>query len=123
MVGGISYFKSNFNRATQAFRQPGSSIKPFIYAQAIEPNKYLPNSIILDSDIILDQGPNLPTWIPKNYSNKSYGTMTFRKALETSNNLVTLKIGLDLGLPSVNSFFNKINLYQNNKLMDIVNGK
>ncbi len=119
MVGGVSYLNSKFNRATQAFRQPGSSIKPFIYAQAIEQNKYLPNSIILDSDIILDQGPNLPTWIPKNYSNKSYGTMTFRKALETSNNLVTLKIGLDLGLPSVNSFFNNINLYQNNKSNDV----
>ena len=119
MVGGVSYLNSNFNRATQAFRQPGSSIKPFIYAQAIEKKKYLPNSIILDSDIILDQGPNLPTWIPKNYSNKSYGTMTFRKALETSNNLVTLKIGLDLGLPTVNSFFNKINLYKNNNSNDV----
>jgi len=119
MVGGVSYLNSNFNRTTQAFRQPGSSIKPFIYAQAIEQNKYLPNSIILDSDIILDQGPNLPTWIPKNYSNKSYGTMTFRKALETSNNLVTLKIGLDLGLPSVNSFFNEMNLYQDNKSNDV----
>ena len=119
MVGGVSYLNSKFNRATQAFRQPGSSIKPFIYAQAIEQNKYLPNSIILDSDIILDQGPNLPTWIPKNYSNKSYGTMTFRKALETSNNLVTLKIGLDLGLPSVNSFFNNINLYKTNKSNDV----
>jgi penicillin-binding protein 1A len=119
MVGGVSYLNSKFNRSTQAFRQPGSSIKPFIYAQAIEQNKYLPNSIILDSDIILDQGPNLPTWIPKNYSNKSYGTMTFRRALETSNNLVTLKIGLDLGLPSVNSFFNKMNLYENNKSNDV----
>ena len=119
MVGGVSYLNSKFNRVTQAFRQPGSSIKPFIYAQAIEQNKYLPNSNILDSDIILDQGPNLPTWVPKNYSNKSYGTMTFRKALETSNNLVTLKIGLDLGLASVNSFFNEINLYQNNKFNDV----
>ena len=119
MVGGVSYSNSKFNRSTQAFRQPGSSIKPFIYAHAIEKNKFLPNSIILDSDIILDQGPNLPTWIPKNYSNKSYGTMTFRKALETSNNLVTLKIGLDLGLSSVNSFFNEMNLYQKNKPNDV----
>ena len=119
MVGGVSYSSSKFNRATQAFRQPGSSIKPFLYAQAIEQNKFLPNSIILDSDIILDQGPNLPTWIPKNYSNKSYGKMTFRKALETSNNLVTLKIGLDLGLPSVNSFFNNMNLYKNNVSNDV----
>tara|TARA_B100001093_G_scaffold1668_1_gene1665 strand:- start:2630 stop:4930 length:2301 start_codon:yes stop_codon:yes gene_type:complete len=118
MVGGVSYNKSKFNRVTQAFRQPGSSIKPFIYAQAIEEKKYLPNSMILDSSIILDQGPNLPTWVPKNYSNKSYGEMTFRKALEKSNNLVTLKIGLDLGLPSINNFFNKINLYDNHNNKD-----
>ncbi len=114
MVGGSSYQKSNFNRSTQAFRQPGSSIKPFIYAHALENGNFLPNSIILDSDILLDQGPNLPIWIPKNYSNKSYGEITFRRALEASNNLVTLKIGLDLGLNSVNSFFDKLNLYESN---------
>tara|TARA_B100000965_G_scaffold348560_2_gene321244 strand:+ start:1046 stop:3346 length:2301 start_codon:yes stop_codon:yes gene_type:complete len=119
MVGGVSYFNSKFNRATQAFRQPGSSIKPFIYAHAIDQNKYIPNSVILDSNIILDQGPNLPTWIPKNYSDKSYGIMTFRKALETSNNLVTLKIGLDLGLPSVKSFFENIKLYEIQKSNDV----
>ena len=119
MVGGTSYSISNFNRVTQAYRQPGSSIKPFIYAQALEKNTFLPNSIILDSDIILNQGPNLPTWIPKNYSDKSYGSMTFRRALETSNNLVTLKIGLDLGLTNVDNFFNKINLYENNKTNDV----
>jgi penicillin-binding protein 1A len=65
MVGGTNYKKSNFNRSTQAFRQPGSSIKPFIYASALENKFYLPNSIILDSNILLEQGPNLPIWIPK----------------------------------------------------------
>ena len=60
--------------------------------------KNLPNTLILDSNILLDQGNNLPVWVPKNYSDKSYGELTFRRALETSNNLVTLKIGLDLGL-------------------------
>ena len=113
MVGGVNYEKSNFNRATQAFRQPGSSIKPFIYAKALESQKYLPNTLILDSNILLDQGNNLPIWVPKNYSDKSYGELTFRKALETSNNLVTLKIGLDLGLNSVNNFLDKINFYYN----------
>ncbi len=114
MVGGVSYNESSFNRATQAYRQPGSSIKPFIYAQALETKKYLPNTLILDSNISLDQGKNLPVWVPKNYSNKSYGELTFRKALETSNNLVTLKIGLDLGLNSVNNFLDKIDFYQKN---------
>ena len=112
MVGGVNYKESKFNRSYQASRQPGSSIKPFIYAQALENRSYLPNSMILDSNILLEQGPNLPIWIPKNYSNKSYGKMTFRRALESSNNLVTLKIGLDLGLNSVNNFFNKIKLYK-----------
>ena len=119
MVGGVNYKESKFNRSYQASRQPGSSIKPFIYAQALEDRTYLPNSMILDSNILLEQGPNLPIWTPKNYSDKSYGKMTFRRALESSNNLVTLKIGLDLGLNSVNNFFNKINLYKDNSGNDV----
>ncbi len=119
MVGGVSYEASNFNRVSQAYRQPGSSIKPFIYAEALETGKYLPNTLILDSNILLDQGNNLPVWIPKNYSNKSYGELTFRRALETSNNLVTLKIGLDLGLNTVNKFLDEINFYENNINTDV----
>ncbi len=119
MVGGVNYNISNFNRATQAYRQPGSSIKPFIYAKALETKKYLPNTLILDSNILLDQGKNLPVWVPKNYTNKSYGELTFRRALETSNNLVTLKIGLDLGLNSVNDFLDSINFYQENINTDV----
>ena len=119
MVGGVNYNISNFNRVTQAYRQPGSSIKPFIYAKALETKKFLPNTKILDSSILLDQGSNLPVWVPKNYSNKSYGELTFRRALETSNNLVTLKIGLDLGLNSVNEFLNKINFYNNTNTTDV----
>ncbi len=119
MVGGVNYDLSNFNRATQAYRQPGSSIKPFIYAKALETKKYLPNTQILDSNILLDQGNNLPVWVPKNYSNKSHGELTFRRALETSNNLITLKIGLDLGLNSVNEFLDKINFYNQNLNTDV----
>ena len=119
MVGGVNYDISNFNRVTQAYRQPGSSIKPFIYAHALETKKFLPNTLILDSNILLDQGNNLPVWVPKNYSDKSYGELTFRRALETSNNLVTLKIGLDLGLNSVNEFLDKINFYNKNNKSDV----
>ena len=119
MVGGTNYKKSNFNRSTQAFRQPGSSIKPFIYASALENKLYLPNSIILDSNILLEQGPNLPIWIPKNYSDQSYGEMTFRKALENSNNLITLKIGLDLGINQISKFFEEIKLYENDVVKDV----
>ena len=119
MVGGVNYDESNFNRVSQAYRQPGSSIKPFIYAQGLETKKFLPNTQILDSNILLDQGNNLPVWVPKNYSNKSYGLLTFRRALETSNNLVTLKIGLDLGLNSVNEFLDKIKFYDNSPTNDV----
>ncbi len=119
MVGGVNYNISNFNRVTQAYRQPGSSIKPFIYAKALETKKYLPNTLLLDSNILLDQGVNLPVWVPKNYSNKSFGELTFRRALETSNNLVTLKIGLDLGINSVNEFLDKINYYNESKNYDV----
>jgi penicillin-binding protein 1A len=119
MVGGTNYKKSKFNRVTQAYRQPGSSIKPFIYASALENKLFLPNTLILDSSILLEQGPNLPIWIPKNYSDKSYGEMTFRKALENSNNLVTLKIGLDLGINKVSNFFEQIKLYEKNVEKDV----
>ena len=119
MVGGVNYEVSKFNRVTQAYRQPGSSIKPFIYAHALEAKKFLPNTLILDSDILLDQGKDLPVWVPKNYSNKSYGELTFRRALETSNNLITLKIGLDLGLNSVNNFLEDINFYDKNTTTDV----
>ncbi len=119
MVGGVDYDISNFNRVTQAYRQPGSSIKPFIYANALETRKYLPNTLLLDSNILLDQGINLPLWVPKNYSNKSFGELTFRRALETSNNLVTLKIGLDLGINSVNKFLDKINFYDKSSNTDV----
>jgi len=119
IVGGTNYKKSNFNRVTQAFRQPGSSIKPFIYASALENKLYLPNTLILDSSVLLEQGPNLPIWIPKNYSDKSYGEMTFRKALEDSNNLITLKIGLDLGINKVSKFFEEINLYKQDVEKDV----
>ena len=93
--------------------------KTFYMYQSTWNKKYLPNTQILDSTILLDQRKNLPVWVPKNYSNKSYGELTFRRALETSNNLVTLKIGLDLGLNSVNEFLEKINFYDNASNTDV----
>ena len=68
---------------------------------------------------MLEQGPNLPIWIPKNYSDQSYGEMTFRKALENSNNLITLKIGLDLGINQISNFFEDINLYKKDENKDV----
>ena len=66
MSGGYAYTGSEFNRATQAKRQPGSSFKPFVYLTALE-SGFSPTSIILDGPISLPQGPGLPMWSPKNY--------------------------------------------------------
>ena len=66
MVGGFSYDQSQFNRATQAMRQPGSSFKPFVYAAALD-NGYTPSTVVLDAPIEIDQGPGQPPWRPENY--------------------------------------------------------
>jgi penicillin-binding protein 1A len=73
LSGGFSFKKSEFNRATQALRQPGSAFKPFVYALALE-NNYTPTSLILDAPIVLDQGEDLKMWKPENYGKKFYGT-------------------------------------------------
>ena len=73
MVGGFSFDQSQFNRATQAMRQPGSSFKPFVYAAALD-NGYTPSTVVMDAPIEIDQGPGMPPWRPENYSaGKYYG--------------------------------------------------
>jgi penicillin-binding protein 1A len=86
LSGGFSFKKSEFNRATQALRQPGSAFKPFVYALALE-NNYTPSSLILDAPIVLDQGDDLKMWKPENYGKKFYGPSTLRVGLEKSRNL------------------------------------
>ena len=86
MSGGFSFKKSEFNRVSQAKRQPGSAFKPFIYALALE-NNYTPSSLILDAPIVLDQGEDLKMWKPENYGKKFYGLSTLRKGVEKSRNL------------------------------------
>ena len=81
LSGGFSFKKSEFNRATQALRQPGSAFKPFVYALALE-NNYTPTSLILDAPIVLDQGEDLKMWKPENYGKKFYGPSTLRVGLE-----------------------------------------
>ena len=90
LVGGFSYRSSEFNRATQAKRQPGSAFKPFVYAAALE-NGYSPNSIVLDAPFIADQGVGLKNWKPENYGKKFYGPSTLRKGIEYSRNLMTVE--------------------------------
>ena len=119
MSGGFSFKKSEFNRATQALRQPGSAFKPFIYALALE-NNYTPSTLILDAPIVLDQGQDLKLWKPENYGKKFYGPSTLRMGIEKSRNLMTVRIAQDLGVKKITDFSKRLNIYDNpDELMSI----
>ena len=93
--GGFSFKNSEFNRASQALRQPGSAFKPFVYALALE-NNFTPSSLVLDAPLVLDQGSDLKMWKPENYGKKFYGPSTLRAGLEKSRNLMTVRIAQKL---------------------------
>jgi penicillin-binding protein 1A len=110
LSGGFSFNKSEFNRATQASRQPGSAFKPFIYALALE-NNYTPSTLVLDAPLVLKQGSDLKMWKPENYGKKFYGPSTLRMGLEKSRNLMTVRIAQDLGLNKIINFSKKLGIY------------
>jgi penicillin-binding protein 1A len=110
--GGFSFKKSEFNRVTQAKRQPGSAFKPFIYAIALE-NNYTPTSLVLDAPLVLDQGDDLKLWKPENYGKKFYGPSTIRTGLEKSRNLMTVRIAQDLGIDKIINYSKKLAIYEN----------
>tara|TARA_B100001741_G_scaffold124104_1_gene102127 strand:- start:642 stop:2981 length:2340 start_codon:yes stop_codon:yes gene_type:complete len=112
LSGGFSFNNSEFNRSSQALRQPGSAFKPFVYALALE-NKYTPSSLILDAPLVLDQGEDLKKWKPENYGKKFYGPSTLRTGLEKSRNLMTVRISRNLGIDKVANFSKKMKIYQN----------
>jgi len=112
LSGGFSFKKSEFNRATQASRQPGSAFKPFIYALALE-NGYTPSTLILDAPLVLEQGFDLKMWKPENYGKKFYGPSTLRMGLEKSRNLMTVRIAQDLGLKKIVNFSKQLGIYDN----------
>jgi len=119
LSGGFSFKKSEFNRATQALRQPGSAFKPFIYALALE-NGYTPSTLILDAPLVLEQGYNLKLWKPENYGKKFYGPSTLRMGLEKSRNLMTVRIAQDIGLKKIVKFSKQLGIYENpSKLLSI----
>ena len=111
LVGGFSFKSSEFNRATQAKRQPGSAFKPFVYAAALE-NNYSPNSIILDAPFIAKQGLGLKNWKPENYGKKFYGPSTLRKGIEYSRNLMTVRISESLGLKKILKLSKELDIYE-----------
>jgi penicillin-binding protein 1A len=111
MVGGFSFDQSQFNRATQAYRQPGSTIKPIVYSAAID-NGYTPSSIEVDGPIEIDQGPGAGIWRPNNFSVGHYlGPTTLRNALRLSLNDVTVRLAQDVGMPLIGEYAKRFGVY------------
>ena len=108
MVGGFSYAESEFNRATQAYRQPGSSFKPIVYAAALD-NGYTPASVIMDGPITIKIGNEV--WTPKNYDGKSAGPATLRSGIERSRNLMTVRLANDMGMKLVAEYAERFGVY------------
>ncbi len=109
MVGGFSYSGSQFNRATQAQRQPGSSFKPIVYAAALD-NGYTPASVILDAPIEFKL-TNGKIWRPKNYTDHFYGPSTLRLGIEQSRNAMTVRLADDLGMIKIADLAQRLGVY------------
>ena len=111
MVGGFSFDQSQFNRATQAYRQPGSSFKPIVYSSALD-NGYTPSTVVVDAPIEIDQGQGAGVWRPENYSTgKYYGPTTLRNALRLSLNTVTVRLAQDIGMPLIGEYAKRFGVY------------
>ena len=110
MAGGFSYDQSQFNRATQALRQPGSSFKPLVYAAALD-NGYTPSTVVLDAPIEIDTGSGI--WAPENYTRKYYGPSTLRFGIEQSRNVMTVRLAQDIGMPLIGEYAKRFGVYDN----------
>ena len=100
MSGGLEYETSEFNRATQAWRQPGSAFKPFVYLAALD-SGFTPSTLVLDAPFVIDQGPGMRKWKPANYSKKFYGPSPMRLGIEKSRNLMTVRLAQTVGIEKV----------------------
>jgi penicillin-binding protein 1A len=111
VVGGFSFATSQFDRALQAKRQPGSAFKPLVYAAAID-NGYKPTSIVIDAPIEIDQGPGKDVWTPKNYDGESsFGPATLRVGIEKSRNQMTVRLAQDMGMPLIAEYARRFGVY------------
>jgi penicillin-binding protein 1A len=111
MVGGFSFDQSQFNRATQALRQPGSSFKPIVYSAALD-NGYTPSTIVMDAPIDIDTGAGGGgVWKPENYGGKFYGPSTLRFGLEESRNVMTVRLAQDIGMPLIAEYAKRFGVY------------
>ncbi len=100
MSGGFSFELSQFNRSTQAKRQPGSAFKPFVYITALNEG-FNPSTLVLDAPYVIDQGPGLPKWKPANYTDEFYGLTTIRTGIEKSRNLMTIRLANEVGINKI----------------------
>lgn len=100
MTGGFSAKISQFDRVTQAYRQPGSAFKPFVYLAALDKG-FTPSSLVLDAPFSYEQGPGLPLWQPENYSQQFYGPTPLRAGLEKSRNVMTVRLANSIGMPAI----------------------
>ncbi len=110
MAGGFSYKLSEFNRATQGKRQPGSAFKPFVYAAALE-SGFTPSTLVLDAPFVMEQGEGLKTWKPENYGKKFYGPSTLRVGIEKSRNLMTVRVAQKVGFEKISKITNELGIY------------
>jgi len=113
LVGGFSYAESEFNRATQALRQPGSSFKPIVYSAALD-NGYTPASVVLDAPLEIVNADG-SVWRPENYAQEFYGPQTLRRGIERSRNVMTVRLAKDLGMPLVAEYAKMFGIYDNLK--------
>ena len=109
MIGGRDYKDSEFNRAIQSRRQPGSAFKPIVYAAAIDKG-YTPATVIIDSPVVFEDAKRDFIWKPKNYANQFYGPTLLREALSKSRNVVTIKILMDIGVDYVIDYARKLGI-------------
>lgn len=112
MSGGYHHADSEFNRAVQAQRQPGSAFKPFVYLAALDKG-YTPTTLILDAPLAVDQGANKPKWKPANYTRKFYGPSIMRVGIEKSRNLMTARLAMAIGMPLIQDYGRKFGIYDN----------
>ena len=110
MQGGFSFAESEFNRATQAWRQPGSAFKPFVYSAALD-NGYTPSSVVMDAPIEIQAGNEV--WRPVNYGGKYLGPATLRTAIEKSRNVMTVRLAQDMGMPLIVEYAKRFGIYDN----------
>ncbi|MDE2134505.1 MAG: penicillin-binding protein 1A [Alphaproteobacteria bacterium] len=110
LSGGFSYASSQYDRAMQALRQPGSAFKPFVYAAALD-NGFTPVAKVLDAPFVIQQGPGLPLWRPENFEKKFIGLATLRRGIELSKNLMTVRLAQAVGMDKIVPYADRFGVY------------